>query len=71
MTPTIFTNYKGKYHFLHGHTYKILVAIKGDINRETGFIMNFINWIVSLKNGLLIYLTIKTLTKYLLIQPQK
>ncbi|MEA3379091.1 MAG: 6-carboxytetrahydropterin synthase QueD [Nanoarchaeota archaeon] len=34
-------NYDGKCKNLHGHTYKIRISIKGQVNKESGFLMDF------------------------------
>ncbi|PIR92816.1 6-carboxytetrahydropterin synthase QueD [Candidatus Falkowbacteria bacterium CG10_big_fil_rev_8_21_14_0_10_43_10] len=34
-------NYKGKCKNLHGHTYTLLVTIKGKINKRTGMVFDF------------------------------
>ncbi len=34
-------NYKGKCHDLHGHSFKLLVGISGDVDEESGMILDF------------------------------
>lgn len=35
------SNYVGKCHNLHGHTYKLQVTLKGVVDGETGMVMDF------------------------------
>lgn len=36
-------NYEGKCKNLHGHTYKLEVSVMGDINKETGMVIDFVD----------------------------
>jgi 6-pyruvoyltetrahydropterin/6-carboxytetrahydropterin synthase len=34
-------NYKGKCANLHGHTWKLIIAVEGEVNKKTGMIIDF------------------------------
>lgn len=36
-------NYKGKCAKLHGHTWKLIVTFKGEVDQKTGMIMDFVD----------------------------
>lgn len=40
-TSHFLPNYNGKCRFMHGHSYKLFVTVKGPVNEETGMAMDF------------------------------
>ena len=34
--------YKGKCEKMHGHTYKVVVTVEGEVDEETGLVMDFV-----------------------------